>query len=219
MAAAAPFLQDFDQTRHRGFFNPSNIFGRGNAVYFFAAETGWTGQPHGVCLFRSTDLSKSRSWRAWDGRDFTIRYDDPYQPGLKAPPPCKPVEPFPAQVGAVVRHRASGLYLAVVQAWKDDKYFPLSGFYFATSRDILNWSEPRLLMATKSLYDDACGAREINSYPSIIDPAATGRNFDDAGHEAWLYWSSMRVEGCSHTGDRKLMRQKMVIELLSGPGQ
>ncbi len=131
------------------------------------------------------------------------------------PAACKPVKPFPAQVGAVVRHRPSGLYLAVVQTWKDTKYFPVSGFYYATSRDLLNWSDPRLLMATKSLYDDACGAGQLNSYPSILDPAAQGRNFDDAGAAAYLYWSSMRVDGCSHTGDRRLMRQNMVIELIN----
>jgi hypothetical protein len=213
--ASAPFTQDIDQSRHRGFFNPSNIFGRGQHVYFFSAQTGWAGQPHGVCLFRSSDPGQLRSWRAWDGRDFTIRYDDPYRPGLKTPAACKPVEPFPAQVGAVVRHRPSGIYVAVVQAWKDQKYYPVSGFYYATSRDLLTWSDPRLLMATKSLYDDACGAGRLNSYPSILDPAARGRNFDDAGNEAYLYWSSMRVDGCAHTGDRNLMRQNMVIELLN----
>ena len=213
--ASAPFTQDVDQRRHRGFFNPSNMFGHAGHVYFFAAQTGWSGQPHGVCLFRSADPAQPRSWRAWDGRAFSISYDDPYRPGLKMPAACKPVEPFPAQVGAVVRHRPSGLYLAVVQTWKDTKYFPVSGFYYATSRDLLTWSDPRLLMATKSLYDDACGAGQLNSYPSILDPAAQGRNFDDAGAAAYLYWSSMRVDGCSHTGDRRLMRQNMVIELIN----
>jgi len=213
--ASAPFTQDVDQKRHRGFFNPSNMFAHAGHVYFFAAQTGWSGQPHGVCLFRSADPAQPRSWRAWDGREFSIRYDDPYRPGMKMPAACKPVEPFPAQVGAVVRHRPSGLYLAVVQTWKDQKFYPVSGFYYATSRDLLNWSEPRLLMATKSLYDDACGAGQLNSYPSILDPAAQGRNFDDTGNTAFLYWSSMRVDGCSHTGDRRLMRQNMVIELLN----
>lgn len=217
--ASAPFRQDAEQQRHRGFFNPSNIFGDGRFVYFFASQTGWSGQPHGVCLFRSADPTQARSWRAWDGRDFTIRYDDPYRPGMKIPRACKPIEPFPAQVGAVVRHRPSGVYLAIVQAWKDRKHFPVSGFYYATSRDLLRWSDPRLLMATKTLYDDPCGAPDLNSYPSILDPEAKGRNFDDAGANAWLYWSNMRIDGCSHTGDRKLVRRNMVIELINSVRQ
>lgn len=219
VVAAAPFTQETDQTRHRGFFNPSNIFSDGRYVYFFAAETGWTGQPHGVCLFRSEDPAKPRNWRAWDGRSFSIRYDDPYKPGLRQPRACQPVSPFPAQVGAVVRRRDSGVWLAVVQAWKDGNDFPVSGFYYATSRNLTDWSEPRLLMMTRSLYDDACGAGELNSYPSILDPQARGRNFDDTGASPWLYWASMRVEGCAHTSDRRLQRRRMVIELLRSGGR
>lgn len=209
--AAAPFRQEVEQHRHRGFFNPSNMFSDGRYVYVFAAQTGWSGQMHGVCLLRSTDPSQPRNWRAFDGRRFSILYDDPYRKGMKRPRACKPITPFPAQVGAVVRDRASGAWLAVVQAWKDDRFFPLSGFYYATSRDLIKWSSPRLLMATKSLYDDPCGAGVLNFYPSIIDPDAKGRNFDDVGASAWLYWSSMRVGGCSHTGDRKLVCRKIII--------
>ncbi|MGE3244728.1 MAG: hypothetical protein AB7F96_20445 [Beijerinckiaceae bacterium] len=211
VVAAPPFRQELEQQRHRGFFNPSNIFSDGKYKYFFAAETGWPGQMHGVCLFRSADPGRPRSWRAFDGKAFSIRYDDPYRKGMTFPQPCKPIAPFPAQVGAVVKHRPSGQWLAVVQAWKDEKNYPVSGFYYATSRDLLNWSLPRLLMATKSLYDDACGAGVLNSYPSILDPNAKGRNFDDAGASAWLYWSAMRVQGCSHTGDRRLMRRKILF--------
>lgn len=211
VVAAAPFRQEFEQQRHRGFFNPSNVIGHRGHVYYYAAQTGWSGQPYGVCLFRTADPAQAGSWRAWDGKSFSIRYDDPYRPGMRQPAACKPVAPFPAQVGAVVRHRTSGVFVAVVQAWKDDGFFPVPGFYYATSRDLLNWSDPRLLMATKSLYDNACGAGALNSYPSILDDAAQGRNFDDAGDEAWLYWSNMRVDGCNHTGDRKALRQRLRI--------
>ena len=107
----------------------------------------------------------------------------------------------------------------MVQVWKDAKYYPVSGFYYAASRDLVNWSAPRLLMATKTLYDDACNAGEMNSYPSILDPAAEGRNFDNVGGEAFLYWANMRVDGCQHTDDRKLMRRRMVIELLRTPAR
>jgi len=53
VVAAAPFPQDVGQGRHRGFFNPSNIFSDGTYEYFFAATTGWGGQNDGACLFRS----------------------------------------------------------------------------------------------------------------------------------------------------------------------
>ena len=209
--ASAPFKQDVEQGRHRGFFNPSNIVSANGYKFFFSATTGWTGQQYGVCVFRSKEPGRPNSWYAFDGKTFAIRYADPYGPSRPRPAPCQPIAPFQAQPGAIVRHRGSGLWLAVVQSWKDEKSYPVSGFYYATSRDLISWSEPRLLLATKTLYDNACGAGRLNSYPSILDEQAKTRNFEDTGDEAWLYYASMRVDGCSHTGDRTLLRRRIVI--------
>lgn len=210
--ASAPFRQEVEQGRHRGFFNPSNIVGVAGQHYFFSNTTGWTGQRYGACLFRSAEPLKPGTWRAYDGKGFTIRYADPYGPKQPAPAECLPVAPFPVAPGAVVRHRASGTWIAVVQAWKDDKSYPVPGFYYATSRDLMAWSEPRLLFATKTLFDNACGAGRLNSYPALLDEQAQTRNFEDVGDDAWLYYSSMRIDGCNHTSDRVLMRRKIAIK-------
>ena len=96
------------QGRHRGFFNPSNIYSDGRYEYFFAATTGWDGQPYGACLFRSSTPLDPGSWRAYDGHAYSIRYTDPYRqpdPGVKA---CAQIGPFTSPVGAVVRLRQSG---------------------------------------------------------------------------------------------------------------
>lgn len=211
VVASSPFKQDVDQGRHRGFFNPSNIVSSDGYKYLFSNTTGWPGQQFGVCLFRSSEPGKPNSWHAFDGKAFTIRYADPYGAPQPLPSECRPIAPFPVAPGAVVRQRGSGLWLAVVQAWKDEKFFPVSGFYYATSRDLISWSEPRLLFATKTLFDNACGAGRLNSYPSILDEQAKTRNFEDVGEDAWLYYASMRVDGCSHTSDRTLMRRKITI--------
>ena len=213
VAAAFPFPQDVEQGRHRGFFNPSNIVAEGGNRYFFAATTGWAGQPSGACLFRSGDPADPGSWRAWDGKAFSIRYADPYR---EAAPPraCKPIAPFPAPVGAVVRHRGTGVWIAVFQAAANGREFPEPGFYVTASRDLFSWDRPRLVLAGKTLYDDACGAGTLVSYPSLLDPAATGRNFDDVGDEADLYFSTLKVEGCAVTSDRDLVRRRIVIKVL-----
>ena len=212
VVASAPFRQDVDQTRHRGFFNPSNIIGFHDAWYFFASTTGWAGQPYGACLFRSPTPADATSWRAYDGRGFTIRYHDPYGPPSPSPKPCAVVSPFRVPVGAVVRDRPTGVFLAVWQVQKNTGFFPVSGFYFATSRDLLHWSDPRLLLAGPTLYDDACrsGGRLIN-YPSLLDESATDRNFGDTNGHAWLIFASLRVEGCSVTSDRVLLRRPITI--------
>ena len=103
VVAAPAFTQDQNQGRHRGFFNPSNIIAMGQHRYFFASNTGWEGQPFGLCLFRSQNTGDPASWRAWDGKDFSRRYGDPYGPaGVNAGKPCQPIRPFQAPAGSII---------------------------------------------------------------------------------------------------------------------
>lgn len=214
VVAAAPFRQETGQGRHRGFFNPSNIFGDGRHRYFFSSTTGWAGQDGGACLFRSDDPADPTSWRAHDGRDFSVRFGDPYRGGA-GKGTCRTVWPFPAPVGSVVRHRPTGAWIAVFQAAANADTFPEAGFYTTSSRDLLAWDKPRLLLAGKTLYDDPCGSGgRLVSYPSLIDPEAEGRNFDDVGATADLYWASLKVEGCQVTSDRDLLRRRVAIHVL-----
>jgi hypothetical protein len=164
VVAAAPFRQEVGQGRHRGFFNPSNIVADGALRYMFAATTGWDGQPSGACLFRTADVADASAWRAWDGEQFSVRYADPYRNSEIPARACRPIEPFPAPVGAVVRHRPSGAWIAVFQA-------------------------------------------------ALLDREAKGRNFDDVGDAAELYFATLRIEGCTVTSDRNLVRRKVAIKV------
>ncbi|TNC15979.1 DUF4185 domain-containing protein [Methylobacterium terricola] len=213
VVAAAPFRQEVEQGRHRGFFNPSNIVSDGRARYFYASTTGWTGQPFGVCLFRSDDVSDPARWRAFDGKDFSARFPNPYGKGAKPTGSCAPVAPFPAPVGSVSRHRGTGAWIAVFQAAAGG-VFPRPGIYWSTSRDLLAWDAPRLLIAGPTLYDDPCTAGgELVSYPSLIDPAAPGRNFDTVGDTATLFYVTLRTKGCEVTSDRDLVRRPVSIKV------
>jgi hypothetical protein len=201
--ASAPFRQDVGQGRHRGFFNPSNIFSDGTYEYFFAATTGWDGQSDGACLFRSATPENSASWRAYDGQSFSVRY--------AAPRPCAPIGPFVFPVGAVVRERGNGLWLAVFAAKQNAGVYPADGFYYSEGTDPLHWGEPHLLLAGPTLYSDPCTAGpSLIAYPSLIDPAPKGRNFDDVGANPYLYYATIEVADCA-TGARKLMRQQLSI--------
>jgi hypothetical protein len=212
VVASWPFRQDVGQGRHRGFFNPSNIFSDGTHAYVFAATTGWTGQDHGACLFRNVDPRDPAGWRAWDGEGFRVRFGDPYREKPDPLKTCKPIAPFPAPVGSITRHRDSGLWIGVFQAAANAGSLPVSGIYYATARNLTQWSEPRLLMAGATLYDDACKSRgRLINYPSLIDAKAKGRNFDDVGNSAGLYIGTIRVEGCNPTSDRTLERHPVSI--------
>ena len=221
VVAAAPFRQEVDQGRHRGFFNPSNIVADGRFRYFLASTTGWDrratrlggDQEDGVCLFRSASPEDPASWRAWTGLGFTAAFPDPYRQRPTRADACKPVGPFPGPVGAVVRHRGSGAWIAVFMA-KAGEGFSQSGFYWTTSRDLIAWDTPRLLMAGATLYDDPCAAKGgLIAYPSLLDPNAKGRNFDDVGDSARLVYATLRTEGCRITSDRDLVRRPVAVKV------
>jgi hypothetical protein len=217
VVAGAPFRQEIDQGHHRGFFNPSNIVADGRWRYFLASTTGWTrpgsDQQDGVCLFRSEDPADPTRWRAWTGTGFTAAFPDPYLSGPPSRATCRPVGPFPGPVGAVIRHRGSGAWIAVFMA-KAGEGFARSGFYWTSSRDLIAWDTPRLLVAGATLYDDPCTASApLIAYPSLLDPDAKGRNFDDVGDAALLTYASLRVEGCTITSDRDLLRRPVAIRV------
>lgn len=218
VAMAAPFRQEVGQGRHRGFFNPSNIVADGRWRYVFVSTTGWDKpgrQEPGTCLFRTDDPGDAASWRGWTGRGFTAAFPDPYRGAPKPPEACLPLAPFPAGVGAVVRHRATGAFIAVFMAKADPaRGLPQSGFYWTTSRDLLAWDTPRLLLAGATLYDDPCAAPGgLIAYPSLLDPQARGRNFDDTGDTALLTYATLRTQGCTVTSDRDLLRRPLAIKV------
>ncbi len=217
VVAGAPFRQDVDQGRHRGFFNPSNIVSDGRWRYVMASTTGWDrpggDQDAGVCLFRSDDPADPTRWRAWAGGAFSAAFPDPYRTGARVAGTCRPIGPFPGPVGAVVRHRGTGAFIAVFMA-KAGGAFARSGFYWTSSRDLLAWDTPRLLMEGTTLYDDPCAAKgNLIAYPSLLDPEAKGRNFDDVGDRALLTYATLRLEGCAITSDRDLMRRPVAIRV------
>ena len=213
VVASAPFGQEFEQGRHRGFFNPSNIFSDGKYEYFFAATTGWQGQPYGACLFRSERPGDSASWRAYDGHAFSIHYADPYIAKSAAPKPCEPIAPFVFPVGGVVHDRKSDLWIAVFQATRDGQNFPVDGFYYATSTNLLQWSDAKLLLAGKTLFSDLCTAgSSVIAYPALLDEHAENRNFDAVADDTHLYYTMITVDHCS-TGRRLLVRAKVTISV------
>ncbi|MET0605675.1 MAG: hypothetical protein ABWZ80_04420, partial [Beijerinckiaceae bacterium] len=129
VVAGYPFRQETGQGRHRGFFNPSNIFSDGAWKYMFAATTGWSGQKHGACLFRTKTPGDAQSWRAFNGKDFAAHAGDVYAGTAQPSQTCEPVAPFVTPVGAVVKHRPSGAWIAVLMASQHDQFFAEPGIW------------------------------------------------------------------------------------------
>ena len=179
----------------------------------FAATTGWDGQPSGACLFRTADVADASAWRAWDGEQFSVRYADPYRNSEIPARACRPIEPFPAPVGAVVRHRPSGAWIAVFQAAADGGRFPEPGLYYVASRDLLAWDKPRLLLAGKTPLRQPVRRERAHRLPLAPRPRGRGAQFRRCRRRTELYFATLRIEGCTVTSDRNLVRRKVAIKV------
>ncbi len=220
--AGVPYRYRGDLGRRAGLFGPSNIVERDGWYYAmaFAEEIG--AQKRGVCLMRTRDLGTPSSWRAWDGRDFAVRFVDPYVEGSAesgidpAAHACTPLPAgrLPFTVTSLVRHAPTGLYLAVMAGNRAERpgAAAVSGVWTATSADLVAWSPPRLAWAVPLMTDKSCGGAESYYYPSVLDPDATSRNFEDTDGTAFLYLTRLRMSDCKPSLQRDLVRIMIRID-------
>ena len=167
-------------------------------------------QRRGVCLIRTQTLEDPASWRAWDGGGFNVRFVDPFREDVGKPRDhvCQPVATgrIGRMVGSLSVHHPSGEVIALFgDRRKDADGEEVSGIYFSTSRNMIAWSEPKLVMPAKLLWEDKCG-RNSFFYPSLIDPQALSPSFEDVEGEAFLFLVRFNLSGCRATWDRDLLR-------------
>ena len=212
VVATLPYSYPTDRTSRVGYANPTNIIERDGWYYAFMFADGYRGQKRGNCLIRTKTLEDPSSWRAWDGKDFSVRFVDPFRDAVQDPEAhvCAPVAPqvINRMIGGLVTHRDSG---AVIAIFGDKRPQPdgrvVEGIFTATSRDLLTWSEPSLVMEAELLWDLGCGEREVFFYPSLIDPAARTPSFEDFGDTGFLYLARYQnFKNCKVTWDRDLVR-------------
>lgn len=204
--ATLPYRYRGDVGHHVGYFNPSNIVARDGFFYSLVFAVGVDEQKGGTCLIRTATPADPRSWRAWDGSAFTVRFADPYHddnfvPGRHV---CAPVGKgtLEAPVSSVVLHRPSGLYLATMAATRPEGM----GVFVATSPDLVHWSAPSLALPMIIAGKQSCGEAAAFNYPSLLDPASPTRNFETVGDRAYVYLTRFNLENCKLGMDRDLIR-------------
>jgi hypothetical protein len=212
LVASIPYPYEPD-SGPAGIFQPSNIVRNDTDGYYYALlrVQRYGAQPQGTCVMRTTDLADPKSWRAWDGSAFNVRFIDPYlgpdvSPGGHV---CQPVSY--GEIQLMVESLTFNTYL--------NKYFlvgttegwgrvgeRVSGIYYATSEDLIHWTPRKLIMEVESRQTYRCGDPNPVAYPSILDPDSTSRNFETAGKEAYLYFTRSNYQSCQQTFDRDLVR-------------
>jgi hypothetical protein len=204
LVAALPYRYDQVGLGHHGYFNPSNIVTFDGAQYMFTFTTRAGAQRPGNCLLRTTAIQTPEAWRGWDGSSFSVVLIDPYA-SLDAPElhVCAPVGANGLRwpVTSLVRHAASGLFVAIMQNSARG-----GGVFYATSRDLVHWSDPALLLEAIGEGAWTCADAPPLAFPSLLDAASPDRNYETLGDTAELFATWFNVAHCRTSLDRTLMR-------------
>jgi hypothetical protein len=212
LVAALPYPYEPDAGRRRGFSSPSNMIEVAGYVYALIVADAVGVQKAGVCIMRTDRPQEPGSWRAWDGRAYSVRFANPYdarQVPDAAAHVCAPVAGLAAAtVGAVVRHAASGRFVAVqgISAGRGGDGRQRSGVYVSYSADLVSWSVPELAAAVPIFDSFACDDTAAFGYPSLLDPDSPSRIFDTVGDAFYLYMTRFNLKDCKRGEDRDLVR-------------
>jgi len=196
--------------------------------WYYAVATAWSWPPgcSTACLIsggapiRTRDVFDPASWRAWSGKDFSVRFVDPYLGPVSNPQEhvFAPV-PYMQYIYAlnIFRHengshheddfesvedfRPGDIVFATLWDVYDNNLGP-QGLYFSTTRDLVHWTTPTLVITSSELLaHDPAGS--YYAYFSVLDPHALDRNFSVVGDQAFLYYVRLN----SNLPDRVLFRQ------------
>jgi hypothetical protein len=213
LVAVMPYPYKPDTKTWFGFMNPTNIIWQNGYAYFMVSFIDPdVSKTSGVCLFRSATPANAKSWRGWDGHDYTVSFGNPYRTagGLPKTPICAPVDSknIMWSLGSLSWLPQSQIFVLTTrcQQWDQATRHCTAGAYVTASRDLLHWSTPVSLMADMP---GPGGKPLAETYPSLMDPAATDRNFTDVTDTPWLFTVEIPP---GHGGqERKLIARKVTL--------
>jgi len=215
LVASLPYVYDknnMDGTQ--GYGSPTNILKRG--LYYYSFINVWReykAQRYGPCLIRTATLSDPTSWRGWDGRDFTVRFIDPYRE--------RGIDPahhvcFPIVAGTIDSLSVDEQIGAIIgDAYvEDDRYGRGPGLYVFASYDLVHWSSPNLVVSTEALRKAEPPGQWAYLYFSLLDPEAKDRNFATVSRMPYVYY--VRLDNNHGPYTRVLLRRRIKISISSG---
>ncbi len=211
VVAAPQFFQNEGQGRQRGFMRPTNIIRRGSYWYAYVFTPGHGLQRPGNCLIRTADISDPSSWRAWNGKGFTVRLRDPYRYGASTEI-CLPTTTFEWPFGSVTRVGNQDVWLAVFLGGNRGRG-TREGVYFSVSQDLKVWTEPTLFFELSVGRTGECSKVPTHYYPSLLDPDASTMSFEDADDFAYLFLTRVESANCRLAPRRELIRLPLRIVL------
>ncbi len=202
-----------------GYSVDSNIVSYGG--WFYAMVTDWpwprncsgqTGPNHrvvplGGAPMRTTDVFDPSSWRAWNGKDFSVSFVDPYLgPVSHLGQHIYTPVPYMQFVNGLNVYQPSNVLVAVLWDYWDNELGP-PGLYFATSTDLINWTTPKLVITLAEISAHDPKGSYLYAYFSLIDPDAPDPSFSIIGEHPYLYYVRLDNNG----QDRIVFRQRLTL--------
>ena len=211
LVASVPYTYEPDAGPY-GYFAPSNlVLNRDDGYHYAMMRTEQHGaQASGTCVMRTQTPADPHSWRAWGGARFDVSFVDPYadrgfNPGDHV---CTPVST--PQIGTMVEsltyNEYFGKWLLAGTSQDVVKGGQVTGFFYSVSDDLVHWSRRKLIRKAELPYTFRCGDSTPVSYPSVLDPASSSRNFDTTGRTPYLYFTRFHYRDCVQTDNRDLVR-------------
>jgi hypothetical protein len=194
-------------------WQPSNIVKSPRDDYYYALvqldhrRRGTDGR-QGMCLMRTRTLGEPRSWRAWDGNGFNLRFVDPYAEPVGDPAQQTCATVSQEIVAALSYNLSYNSYLDRFVAVGHDIFKNPPGFYYSLSEDLIHWTPKKLLMPA-DLVQNTNGRTPYLAYPSLISHDSQARNFDVTDRSPFLYFT--RVNGLNPL-DFDLLRVRVVFD-------
>jgi hypothetical protein len=165
-------------------------------------------QKYGPCLLRTHNVFDPASWRAWDGRQFSIAFANPYRNFIARPDAhvCEPV--LEGEASSLVREETTGIF--ITSQFTFDDRFGRPGLYLSASGDLIHWSKPHLIAETREFASLEGAGKWSYGYFSLLDPKSFDRNFSTIGKSPYLYY--VRLDGQRAPYTRVLFRRKVILE-------
>jgi hypothetical protein len=212
LVAALPYPYDKNSTVGMwGFDSPTNILKLGK--FYYSMINVWReykAQKYGPCLVRTSNLLDASSWRGFDGKDFSVRFLNPYvdKDSDLDKHVCFPI--IPGNLDSLAVDERTGVIVGITYV-TDNRFGFGTGLYVLGSRDLIHWSKPSLVANTTDMLKLEGRGNYSYAYEALIDPVSKDRNFSTISSTPYVYY--VRLDNVRAPYGRMLVRRRIKISI------
>ncbi len=196
-----------------GFLTATNIVEWKGALYTIVFRRGTGGDdPSRNCLARASRDDPLR-WELWNGQAFVAASVFVGDKWHVITTNCARIgPPSLTAIRGLVFHQPSATFIAVFQYRTTRGSAAGQGFFYATSADLVSWSNPRPLYETELRPNATENGGAWAAYPSLIDETSSDRNFGTVGASAELLFVRFVPDPRRNTVIRALVAISLKID-------